>query len=221
MPAVMSMANFDLPTRSASGFLLRYIVPRLEPIHLFGMLARKLPFSLAAPYSDIIIGMGHGDEDTFTGQNEAVILDAGKYDPREVSGKVVRLLSCQTGNLLGPDIIANGAACFIGHKDDYVWIVDADMASQPWSDPLAAKSLMPVINALNALLDGKTCGEAYQIELLGYEQNALVEEDELQKACLEFNYDNLVLLGNAEARVRARPRIFLPLPPPPFFLPIT
>lgn len=152
---------------------------------------------------------------TLTGQNEAVILDAGKYDAKLVNGKVVRLLACQVGSKLGPDIISNGAVCFIGHKDDFVWVCDADLSSTPWSDEMAAGALMPVVDSLNALLDGKTCVEAYQIERSGYLRNAVDEENELIKACLEFNYDNLVLLGNPEARVKARPKIVFPIAPPP------
>ncbi len=215
MPTTVCLADFDLPTRSASGFLLRYIVPRLEPVHLYAILARRLPFQLSAPQSDIIIGMGHGDVDAFTGQNEAVILEVRKYDPREVRGKVIKLISCQAGKVLGPDLINNGATCFMGYTDDYVWVLDADLASQPWADKMAATSLMPVIDGLNALLDGSSVREALDIELEGYRRNAAVEEDELIKSCLEFNRDNAVLLGDPEARVRARPRIFFPFGPPP------
>lgn len=219
MPATISLADFDLPTRSASGFILRWIVPRLEPVLLYSLLARRLPFRLSAPQSDIIIGEGHADADTLTGQNEAVILDAGKYNPREVRGKVIKLLACQAGNILGPDLINNGALAVLAYLDDYVWIMDADLASTPWSDKIAAKSLMPVIDGLNALLDGRTVQEAFQIELDGYSRNAATEEDELVRACLEFNRDNAVLLGDPQARIKARPRISLPIPPPPLLPP--
>ncbi len=224
MPATLALADFDLPTRSASGFLLRWIVPRLEPVHLYSFLARRLPFQLSAPQSDIIIGMGHGDENAFTGQNEALILEVGRYDPREVEGKIIKLLSCQAGVALGPDLIRNGAACFMGYTDDYVWVCDADLASRPWADEMAATSLMPVIDGLNALLDGKTAEEAFEIELEGYRRNAELEEDELIRACLEFNRGNAVLLGDGSARVRPRPGLALPfriLPPPPIILPIS
>jgi len=179
------------------------------------MLVRRLPFQLTAPQSDIIIGCGHGDVDAFTGQNEAVILEIGKYSPREVKGKVIKLISCQCGIALCPDLVKNGAACAMGYTDDYVWVMDADLASTPWSDKIAATSLIPVVDGINALLDGKTAQEAFDIELEGYSRNAEVEEDELVKACLEFNWDNAVLLGNPEARARARLRITFPLPPPP------
>lgn len=223
MPTTLLIADFDLATRSASGFLVRWIVPRLEPIPLYAFLARRKPFQFSAPQSDIIIGMGHGDKDIFTGQDEAVILEVSKYDPKEVQGKVIKLLSCQTALILGPDLINNGAEAFLGYVDDYVWVMDSDLASTPWADKLAATSLMPVVAGLNALLDGKTCQEALQIELDGYTRNAEIEEDELVKACLEFNYDNAVVLGDREARIRRRPPLPLPfrmIPPPPILVPL-
>jgi len=223
MPVTLALADFDLPTRSASGFLLRYILPRLGPAPLYGMLDRRLPFQLSAPQSDIIIGVGHGDIDAFTGQNEAVILEVSKYDPREVRGKVIKLVSCHTGVVLGPDLIRNGALSFAGYTDDYLWVCDADLASTPWADAMAATCLIPVIDGLNALLDGNTTREALDIELEGYTRNAEAEEDELIKACIEFNIDNAVLLGNPEARVRARPGLAPPFrifPPPPIILPV-
>lgn len=221
MPTAVLMSDFDLPTRSASGYLLRYIVPRVEPVQLFSFLARRLPFQLSAPQSDIIIGTGHGSKTSFTGQNEAVILEVGRYNPREIRGKVIKLLSCQTGVALGPDLIKNGADAFLGYKDDYVWVMDADLASTPWADDLASTCLLPVIDGINALLDGKTAREAFEVEREGYLRNAAAEEDALIKSCIEFNHDNAVLLGDPAARVRARPKIILPIPPPPILIPIS
>jgi hypothetical protein len=177
-----------------------------------------LSFRLSAPQSDIIIGAGHGDVDVFTGQNEAVILEVGKYDPREVKGKVIKLLSCQTGVELGPDLVEKGCAVFMGYTDDYLWVCDGDLASTPWADRMAATSLMPVIDGLNALLDGKSARESLDIELEGYSRNIEIEEDELIKSCLVFNRDNAVLLGDPEARIAKRPSLPLPfklIPPPP------
>ncbi len=223
MPVTVLMADFDLPTRSASGFILRYIALRVEPVQLYSVLVRRTPFQLSAPPSDIIIGVGHGNEISFSGHNEEVILEVGKYDPREVQGKVIKLLSCATGVALGPDLIQNGAEAFLGYVDDYIWVVDADLASTPWADKFAATVLMPVIDGINVLLDGSSAREALQIELDGYTRNAAIEEDDLIKSCLEFNYDNAVLLGNSEARVRRRPPLPLPfriIPPPPILIPL-
>ena len=221
MPTVLAMSDFDLATRSASGFLLRYIAPRVEPVQLFSILVRRMPFRLAAPQSDIILCVGHGDEVSITGHNEALILEVGRYDPREVRGKVIKLLSCQCGVELAPDLVKNGALSVAAYVDDYVWVMDSDLASTPWADnEFAGKSLMPVVDGLNALLDGKTAREALDIEFNGYTRNAEAEEDELVKCCLEFNRENAVLLGDPAARVRPRPKITLPIPPPPILIPI-
>lgn len=226
MSVVLSLADFDLPTRSASGHLLRWIVPRigLEPATLYAFLVSRTPFQLAAPQSDIIIMTGHGDVDVMTGQNEVVILEVGKYDPVEVRGKVIKLIACQCGVALVPDLVKNGAACAMGYSDDFVWVVDADLASTPWADTeFAAPCLMPVIDGLNALLDGKTAREALNIELEGYLRNAAIEEDELIKSCLVFNHDNAVLMGDENSKITKRPPLPLPfklVPPPPFLIPL-
>lgn len=217
MPSTLCMADFDLPTRSASGFLLRYILPRLGPVPLYGALDRRKPFQLSAPQSDIIIGMGHGDVDTFTGQNENLILKVGEYDPSEIKGKVVKLLSCQTGVTLGPDLISNGARSYLGYTDDYLWVCDSDKVSTPWSDHLASPFLLPVVDSINTLLNGKTIEEAYLTEIEGYQKNAEKAEDELTKSLLEFNMNNAILLGDRMAKISPRPAIILPIPPPPLF----
>jgi hypothetical protein len=221
MPATMCMADFDLPTRSASGFLVRYIAPRLGPVPLYGAVDRRLPFKLSAPQSDIIIGMGHGDVDTFTGQNESLILQVGNYNPDEIKGKVIKLLSCQTGVKLGPDLVSNGAAAFLGYTDDYLWICDADKVRTPWADKLASPFIMPVMDSINGLLSGMTVAEAYKIEIDGYQENAQAEEDEMVKSIIKFNIKNAILLGDKNARISPRPNIILPIPPPPLIQPIS
>jgi len=218
--ATLALADFDLPTRSASGFLVRYILPRAGPIPLYSVLDRRIPFRLSSRQADIIIGMGHGGVDIFTGQNMDLILKVNKYSPSEVEGKVMYLLSCQTGVELGPDLVSNGAASFQGYTDDFVWVMDADLVSTPWADDWAAPCLMPVIDSINALLDGKNSKEAFDIQSSSYLTKAEIEEDELIRSLIEFNMDNAVLLGDEGARVRARPKIMLPLPPPPLVIPL-
>ncbi len=215
MTATLVLADYDYPTRSASGFLLRYVLPRMEPVQLYGPLTRRPLFAAVASFSDVILGMGHGLPDTFCGQRDGALLKVGAYQPREVAGKVIKLLSCQSGQELGPDVIAQGALAFQGYLDDYVWICDADKALTPWTDKLAALTILPVVAAMNALLDGATAQEVYDTEQAGYNAMAAETDDELVRACTLFNRDNLVMLGDPHARVRARPRIQLPLGPPP------
>lgn len=214
MTCALVMSSFDLPSHSISGFLLRYIAPRVEPFQLYGPFARRPFFTAIAPAADVIIADGHGEMDELSAQNESLIWKAGQYDAREVQNKVIKLLACQTGAVLGPDLVQHGARCFMGYDDDIAWIVDSRYYSQPWNDPHARVCLMPVMDSLQALLDGKTCGEAIAIERAGYLANAQATDFPLLRACLEFNERHSVLIGDPTATIRSRPRVSLPAPPP-------
>lgn len=218
---MLTLPIHDLPTRSASGFIIRYVLPRSMPPQLVGPLDRRVSFSTLT-IGDVIIGIGHGSPSEFCGHNDEVILDTGSIP--NVKGKAVFLISCETAQQLGPSLIDAGAASYIGFKDDLVWIMDADLASTPWSDKIAFAVMGPITDCVNIILDGKPISEAYDIMLKELSENAEVEEDELMRALIEFNRDNAVLLGDPGARVRARPGLALPfriLPPPPILLPIS
>ncbi len=207
----------DLPTRSASGYLIRYVLPRSAPPQLVGPLDRKAPFSTLA-IGDVIIGVGHGSPSDFCGHNNEVILDVQSIP--NVQDKVIILISCETAQMLGPELIYSGAISYIGFKKDLVWVLDADSIFTPWSDKIAVAAMMPIVDCVNSILDGQRTGEAFTILNNGLLKNAETEEDELVKACLKFNQRNAVLLGDPEARIRARPKITLPIPPPPLLTPI-
>ena len=208
----MLLPLHDLPTRSASGAIIRYVLPRTKPPQLVGPLDRKALFSILG-IGDVIIGVGHGSPTEFCGHNDETVLTT--YSIPNVRGKTVVLISCETAQQLGPALINAGAISYIGFKDDLVWVVDADLYFTPWSDKMALPVMRPIADCLNILLDGKTAGEAYSTMLEELSRNAEIEEDELIKACLEFNRDNAVLLGDGSAKIRARPGISFPFPPPP------
>lgn len=214
MTCALVLSSFDLPSHSASGFLMRYIAPRVEPFQLYGPLARRPFFSFVAPAAEFIIGTGHGELDEYTSQGESAIWKAGQYDAREVQNKAIKLLACQTGAILGPDLVQHGARCFMGYDDDIAWIADSRYYGRPWNDPYASVCLMPVIDSLQALLDGKTCREAIAIEKAGYLANAQASDFPLLRACLEFDERHSVLIGDPTATIRPRPRVSLPAPPP-------
>jgi len=208
---------YDLPTRSASGWLIRYVLPRSTPPQLLGPMDRRQPFQMLT-IGDTIIGVGHGDPTAFCGHNNQVIMDTLSIP--DVRGKVVILISCQTANELGPAIIQAGAASYIGFREDLVWVMDADLARSPWSDKLAATVMMPLPSCVNSVMDGKNTGEAFSVLIEGLSRNALAEEDDLIRSCINFNKKNAALLGDSAARVTARPKITLPIPPPPILIPV-
>ena len=223
MTVTLSLADFELSTRSASGFILKYIAPRMEPVMLYGPLARRFPFTLSAPHSDVIIVVGHGDDDQVNGQHDAILLKVGEYNDNEVKNKVIYSFSCLSAVELGPDLINRGATAFLGWNDDYLWMIDESQLLTPWNDKLAAPCIMPVIDGLNALLDGKTMSEVKQLQLDSYSDYATRTDDELIKDLVQFNQSNFVLYGDPQAHINPRPplpSIFNYVSPPPMLLPI-
>jgi len=66
-----------------------------------------------------ITGTGHGSYDLFTGQSGVVVWDALKVSDRHVRGKIMHLLSCQTGAILGLNCVQKGALAFWGYSVDF------------------------------------------------------------------------------------------------------
>lgn len=70
---------------------------------------------------DLLIGMGHGFEDKFTGHDKSVVIDSSNI--KLLNGKIVYLLSCRTGKELG-EMIAQVGGIFIGYEQDWVFEID-------------------------------------------------------------------------------------------------
>lgn len=209
---MLTLPIHDLPTRSASGFLIRHVLPRSFPPQLVGPADRKVAFS-SLTIGDVLIGVGHGARDLFSGHRDQILLTTESIP--DVRDKVVVLISCETAQELGPALIGAGAASYIGFQKDLVWVCDADMALTPWRDKVAVAVMGPITDCVNTILDGKTAQEAFDVLIADLSTNANIEEDELVRSCILFNKRNAVLLGNPDATVRRRPPISLPLGPPP------
>lgn len=209
---MLTLPLHDLSTRSASGFLIRYVLPRSLPPQLIGPSDRKALFSTLT-VGDVIIGVGHGSPSEFTGHNNQVLMNVSSIP--NVKDKVVILVSCETAQQLGPALVNSGASSYIGFNKDLVWVCDAEKTSTPWTDKLALPVMGPITDCINTVLNGKTSGEAFDVLISDLSTNAELEEDELIKSCILYNMKNAVILGNSNTIVRKRPEIALPIGPPP------
>ena len=64
-----------------------------------------------------ITGSAHGSDTACFGYDSSPIFEVGGYQPEEVEGKVVHLLSCQTAAELGPDFVTNGCRAYFGYRE--------------------------------------------------------------------------------------------------------
>jgi hypothetical protein len=74
---------------------------------------------------EYITGMGHGFDDTFTGDRGNPIFTVGKYRQEESQGKIIHLLSCYTAIRLGVDLVDNGCLAFFGYDIPFNYICDS------------------------------------------------------------------------------------------------
>jgi len=108
-----------------------------------------------------------------------------------LSGRAVSTVSCESANGLGPLAIASAAKAYLGYDDlhwVHLWYLDKfNEASNA---------------ANNALLEGKTFQEAYDLAYAKYTEKwaELVGSDPGAAALLLHDRDHLTLLGNPSAR---------------------
>ena len=72
----------------------------------------------------IVTGVGHGNEDVFTGDQERTIFETCQTPPEILVGQYVTHLSCSTGKRLGPDLVSKGALVFMGYKDVFWFMIN-------------------------------------------------------------------------------------------------
>jgi hypothetical protein len=123
----------------------------------------------------MITGVGHGNSTTLTGYKfiilEQVPVPQGKYE-----NTIFCTVSCEVGNQLVPDIVAKGNnVAGIGEVVDYEFYIDftEEHKGQDLNeDKHLASFLIPEFKFREALLQGKTLKEAYDIMMQAYEMEA-------------------------------------------------
>jgi hypothetical protein len=141
---------------------------------------------------DYVIHYDHGSNFTLYGQNSNLITPAiDDANVNLLSGRAVSTVSCESANGLGPLAIASAAKAYLGYDDlhwVHLWYLDKfNEASNA---------------ANNALLEGKTFQEAYDLAYAKYTEKwaELVGSDPGAAALLLHDRDHLTLLGNPSAR---------------------
>jgi hypothetical protein len=124
-------SNFEPITASACAYRNSTVYPYLSAkgfniVKLQGALARRMYVAPAVKQTGVeyITGVGHGAYDTYTGNAYEPIFQVGHYDPAEPKGKIVHLLSCETGRDLGPDFVKNGCLAYFGYDENFSFVPD-------------------------------------------------------------------------------------------------
>ncbi len=124
-------SNYDEITAAAFSYRQLHVYPKLveKGFHIErcqGKLARRYYVASAARKQNVkyITGVGHGSEDTFTGDQGIPIFRIGNYDLEESNDKIIHFLSCQTALQLGSDLVQHGCRAFFGYDVNFTVILE-------------------------------------------------------------------------------------------------
>jgi len=109
----------------------------------------------------LILGVGHGNEDVYTGQNYDIIFQKCSYDPALIASRNFAPVSCLVGINLLPDMQTKGLGAGLGEDVDYAfWYSNP---SDPLHDPILALFTQSEFSYSYALAEGKTHDQSHQV----------------------------------------------------------
>jgi hypothetical protein len=118
---------------------------------------------------DIVVLNGHGNDACITGHNEEVLIEAGKNSDL-LKDKIVYMRSCDSGKVLGPQVIKEGARSFIGYTELFRFWTDNASVKNPLQDEYARPFFETSNQVAISLVRGKTAKESHQDSLRIYEK---------------------------------------------------
>lgn len=148
---------------------------------------------------------GHGSETTIKGQDEKTLVSTRK-DLSLLKNRIIFARSCSSAAKLGPKSLLKGAKAFIGYKEPFIFMTEAEMVTKPLADRTAALFLKPSNLVATTLIKGHSSLEANMRAKKAFERNIrklLTSETEKEDASvLRFLYWDMrhqVCLGDPHA----------------------
>jgi len=200
----------DLPMQYASswlGFAIKEAEKRgYSIIDLYGADAtkEKIMQTIQNEKPEVAILAGHGNSDTYTAQEQEVVMKACSGD-EVMTGTISHFVSCSVGQVLLPSIITKKGIWTIGYQVDFEFIVDTNYSVE--SDPYAEPFRDVTLAIVTKLLDGGTLKQVWDAGIAKCDEwiAKLWSKPETEWAevisCLQHNRDGMIALGDQETYV--------------------
>ncbi len=153
---------------------------------------------------DIVVALGHGNSDTFTGYQQQIVFRACHGD-EVMNGTISHFLSCIVGQELLPSIITKGAIWTVGYQESFNFMIDTSFAVE--EDPMAEPFKDVTVAIIKAILDGHKLKQVWDIGIAKCDEwiAKLWERPEIEWAevisTLKHDRDCMIGLGSEEAYV--------------------
>jgi len=177
----------------------------------------KQNYDKEVPNSDMVTGVGHGNERAFAGYRNQ-ILEQCPVPEHKYDNKIWCPVSCEVGVRLAPEIVEKSTnAAAIGEVTLY-WFYANPYAEHKGEDPdredpYIASFIKPEAKFRAAILGGMRLADAYALMLSAYEEEAKKWEKTEPDVADTLRYDaaNRKKFGSDDWRITQPP----PSPPPP------
>jgi hypothetical protein len=168
---------------------------------------QEVYFNIVQKNPQAVFGFGHGSPYRFTGNSQTDIFNM--ENTSWLDDRMVYLLSCQTGAVLGQAMVSDGADSYAGYTEDWTWLCGGGADIDPYMDsPPYGKSFFESANQLwISLLDGRTFAEAVSDTVAKYNEwidywfNSGDPNMGEAIAYLVWDRDALIMYGNPDAKL--------------------
>jgi len=109
---------------------------------------------------DLIITVGHGNENNFSCQDRELVL-TGCTNDQIMAGSQAYFLSCLMAQELVPSMVKKGAVSVLGFTSEFVWLINPDYQDDLPNDPYAKPFKDAVVEPCRSLLSGSTWQQVY------------------------------------------------------------
>jgi len=201
---LISAPNFDIATKYGNYYYNNYVAKsgtenNFEVIVLNGEYAIKPNFIYEIDENDpiLISGVGHGNEDVFTGQNGNILMKVDDTETKRIAkNRHFVLLSCRVGKKLGEKLIDYGGIAFHGYNDDFIFMV----SSPEPPDSLSQWFMNPHCSIEFELHRKATHREAYERACINWEYS-LEHAPERCKPYVLHDYEHYVFYGDFDTKI--------------------
>jgi hypothetical protein len=103
---------------------------------------------------------GHGGPDVVYGQDHKPLIKADQ-NLAILKDRIIHVLACNAGKVLGPACIKSGTKAWLGYKRKFLIPFDKNKYFIPLEDNLAASALEPALEVVRSLIKGNTVRDAF------------------------------------------------------------
>jgi hypothetical protein len=208
---LVTQPNHDLTTKYISSWAEKVVAlakkKNVKVIALKSKRANKKEFILLNQKTNprLIFFNGHGNDDLISGQNNEILVQAGKNDDC-LRGKIIYALSCRSAKKLGKSSIKKGTKAYLGYKEDFIFNYNQEKVSAPLQDKIAQMFLEPSNLLVSLLVENHSTGKAWKKSQEDFKKKAISIIAGRDKVainsflpCLLWDMKHQVCLGNKKA----------------------